>query len=402
MVSPELVVCTLGHLASTEELRERGVPAGAIRSGLARGALIRVARARYACAHLGTLDGRDDQLAAARAHGRIGCLTALRRAGVWAGDDARLHLQLRPGQHGTGRDRVDARHRPIVYHWSEPFCGADGPSPSARRAVPRPAVQAVMGGTAAAWHVARMARAQRSQDGPAVAERMSSPHDRAHDTPYDARFDTPSDNPHRVSVGRCWLVEPMEAVWRAIHCLDEENAIACLESAVHEGFITAEQLLAICAVAPEHLQAGIAEIEFTADSGQETIVRRRLRHAGFRVVAQETPKGMPAEDLVVEDCVDLETDGKQWHGLDRFQADRDRDLLYEGLGRRVLRITQRHVVHEWDTTLAAIARVVEDAQRAKAGRRTRSGPGYPAGSVGGGLGASLAQDPFSGDSLAAL
>jgi very-short-patch-repair endonuclease len=153
----------------------------------------------------------------------------------------------------------------------------------------------------------------------------------------------------------------MEAVWRAIHCLDEENAIACLESAVHEGFITAEQLLVICAIAPEHLQAGIAEIEFTADSGQETVVRRRLRHAGFRVVAQETPRGVPAEDLVVEDCVDLETDGKQWHGMDRFQADRDRDLLYEGLGRRVLRITQRHVLYEWETTLVAITRVVEDA-----------------------------------------
>ncbi|MCU1445482.1 hypothetical protein [Cryobacterium sp.] len=164
----------------------------------------------------------------------------------------------------------------------------------------------------------------------------------------------------------------MESVWRAIHCLDEENAIACLESSVHEGFITAEQLWDICAMAPEHLQAGVAEIEFTADSGQETIVRRRLRHAGFRVVAQETPRGMPAEDLVVEDCVDLETDGRQWHGPDRFQADRDRDLLYEGLGRRVLRLTQRHILDEWESTFLTISRVVEDAQREQRRRHGRS------------------------------
>ena len=299
MVSPGLVVCTLGHLASAAELRERGVSAGAIRAAVGCGALTRVARDRYACAHLQTLAGGADQLAAARAHGRIGCLSALRRASVWTGTDRQLHLQLRPGQHGTRRDPVDARGRPVVYHWAEPF-----PRSGAR----------------------------------------------------------PTDGP-RFSAGRCWLVEPVEAVWRAIHCLDEENAIACLESAVHEEFISTDELWEICALAPERLQAGIAEIEFTADSGQETVVRRRLRHAGYRVVAQETVKGLPAEDLVVEDCVAIETDGKKWHGPDRFQADRDRDLLFEGLGRRVLRLTQQHILEEWETTFLVIKRVVEDAQR---------------------------------------
>lgn len=308
MVSPGLVVCTLGHLASAAQLRERGVSGGAIRAAIGCGTLTRVARDRYACAHLQTLPGGVDQLAAARAHGRIGCLSALRRASVWTGTDQQLHLQLRPGQHGTRRDLVDARGQPIAYHWSEPF--------------PRSGVR--------------------------------------------------STDEARLSTGRCWLVEPMEAVWRAIHCLEEEDAIACLESAVHEGFISPHELWEICALAPERLQAGIAEIEFTADSGQETITRRRLRHAGYSVVAQETPRGMPAEDLVVEDCVAIETDGKKWHGPDRFQADRDRDLLYEGLGRRVLRLTQRHILAEWETTFLVIKRVVEDAQREQ--RRRRGSP----------------------------
>jgi very-short-patch-repair endonuclease len=230
---------------------------------------------------------------------------------VWTGTDQRLHLQLRPGQHGTRRDAVDDRGQPVVYHWSAPF--------------------------------------RRSDTAPTAEAQQAA----------------------RVSTGRCWLVEPMEAVWRAIHCLDEENAIACLESAVHEGFITEAELWEICALAPERLQAGIAEIELTADSGQETITRRRLRHAGYRVVAQETPKGLPAQDLVVEDCVAIETDGKKWHGPDRFQADRDRDLLYEGLGRRVLRLTQRHILAEWESTFLVIKRVVDDAQREQ---RRRQGP----------------------------
>ena len=318
MVSPELVVCTLGHLASIEELRERGVPTRAIRAAVGCGALTRVARGRYACAHLETLQGREELGAAARAHGRIGCLSALRRASVWAGTDRRLHIQLRPGQHGTRRDRVDLRGRPIVYHWTEPFPWSGGPL----------------------------------KTGPSRAGQQH-------------------DDETRFAAGRCWLVEPMEAVWRAIHCLDEENAIACLESAVHEGFITRDELWEISALAPEHLQAGIAEIEFTADSGQETIVRRRLRHAGYRVVAQESITGLPAEDLVVEDCVNLETDGKKWHGPDRFHADRERDLVYEGLGRRVLRLTQRHILYEWETTFLVIKRVVEDAQREQQRRHGR-------------------------------
>ena len=247
---------------------------------------------------------------AAAAHCRIGCLSALRRAGVWAGTDPRLHLQLRPGQHGTRRQAVDGTGRQIVYHWADAFSGTVG-NPQ------------------------------------------------------------PLDTEPRLSIGRSWLVEPMDAVWRAIHCLDEEHAIACLESAVHEGFITRAQLREICRMAPARLQAGIKEIEFTADSGQETIVRRRLRHAGLRVVAQESVYGLPAEDLVVEDCVCIETDGKKWHGPDRFQADRDRDLVFEGLGRRVLRLTLRHVLDDWESTFLTILRVVEDARREQ---KRRLGP----------------------------
>ena len=302
MVSPELVICTLGHLASVQELRERGVPARSVRTAIDRGAVTRLARGLYACAHLRALSDGPSMVLAAHAHGRIGCLSALRLAGVWAGTDPRLHLQLRPDQHGTRRQAADDTGRQIVYHWADPFPGTAGTPP-------------------------------------------------------------PPDAEPRLSTGRSWLVEPMDAVWRAIHCLDEEHAIACLESAVHEGFISRDQLAQICRLAPARLQAGIAEIEFTADSGQETIVRRRLRHAGLRVVAQESVYGLPAEDLVVEDCVCVETDGKKWHGPDRFQADRDRDLVFEGLGRRVLRLTQRHVLEDWESTYLTILRVVRDAQR---------------------------------------
>ena len=160
----------------------------------------------------------------------------------------------------------------------------------------------------------------------------------------------------------------MEAVWQAIRCLDEEHAIACLESAVHEGFLTIDQVRELCGRAPARLADGIQELEFTAGSGMETIVRRRLRHAGYSVAAQVSVAGIGDEDLVVEDCAAIETDGEKWHGPNRFHADRARDLKTDALGRRSIRLTQHQVLYEWETTLAAIERVVTDAQRERSRR----------------------------------
>lgn len=179
----------------------------------------------------------------------------------------------------------------------------------------------------------------------------------------DSRFGNPP---------RSWRVSRMESVWQAIHCLDEENAIACLESAVHQKFLTVAEVRRLCAFAPRRLQAGISEMEFTSDSGQETITRRRLRHIGYSVVAQVRVSGIPySQDLVVEDCVTLETDGKKWHGPDRFDNDRNRDSHVEGFGRRTLRLTQNHILHEWPTTLATIDRMVTDAKRERMRRTGR-------------------------------
>ena len=282
------LICTLGHSATTDELLRHGVSPARLRTAIQRGFILRAARGVYLCAH-----ADRDQRDAAAAHARLSCLSALRRAKVWAGLDRSLHLQL-PAHAGGSRPGHDRGGDPIRYHWAHPrFTG---------------------------------------------------------------------------SPERSWLVSPMEAVWQAIHCLDEEHAIACLESAVHEGFLTIVQVRELCGQAPARLAGGIQELEFTSGSGMETIVRRRLRHVGYSVVAQVSIAGIGDEDLVVEDCVALETDGEKWHGPDRFHADRIRDLKTEGLGRRAIRLTHDQIFYEWETTLAAIARVVADAQRGRSGR----------------------------------
>ncbi|WP_167136976.1 hypothetical protein [Diaminobutyricimonas sp. TR449] len=156
-----------------------------------------------------------------------------------------------------------------------------------------------------------------------------------------------------------------------MHCLDDENAIAAMESAVHEGFLTPADVMRLATLAPRRLGDGIRRLEFASGSGNETIVRLRLQRAGFRVESQAHVPGMGHEDLLVEGCVGLDVDGRQWHGEDRFAIDRDRDIHVEGLGRRALRIRTAHITDTWPHTLAVIERVVADARREQRRRQGR-------------------------------
>ncbi|WP_104083241.1 type IV toxin-antitoxin system AbiEi family antitoxin domain-containing protein [Cryobacterium sp. Y11] len=281
---PLQLICSLGHVATTDELFRSGVSAREIRAALHLGLIARAARGTYVCEHADA-----EQRQAAALHAQIACVSAVHRSDVWCGVDSALHL-MRPadarGGGETARPSADPSGRSLHFHGAKP------------------------------------------------------------------RF---------ALAGTSWMVDPVEAVWQAIHCLNEEHAIACLESALHLKFLTASQVHHLCVLAPARLQPGIREMEDTADSGLETLTRRRLRHRGFAVVAQARV-GSIYEDLVVDDCVALEIDGRQWHGATKFISDYDRDLMVEGLGRRTLRLSYRHIMYEWETTLATIERTVADAR----------------------------------------
>jgi very-short-patch-repair endonuclease len=164
----------------------------------------------------------------------------------------------------------------------------------------------------------------------------------------------------------------MQALWRAIHCLNGEHAIAALESAVHRRFVSIEDARRIGRLAPRRLQPDAFDLARGAQSGNETIVRRRLQREGYWVESQAGIPGMGHHDLLVEHCLALEVDGKEWHGEARYEADRARDLHSEGLGRHVLRLSSRQIHLEWQSTLAVIERVVADAVRQRDRRFERT------------------------------
>jgi len=166
-----------------------------------------------------------------------------------------------------------------------------------------------------------------------------------------------------------WRATRMQALWQAIRCLDEENAIAALESAIHTGFLPLDDILRLWQLAPRQLREYCPELVAISGSGNETVVRLRLQGVGFRVKPQGAIPGLGHQDLVVNDCLGLEIDSRAWHAGDEQRAiDLDRDLHAAGLGRPTIRILPAHIYSRWPQTLAVIERATADATR-EVGRR---------------------------------
>lgn len=160
-----------------------------------------------------------------------------------------------------------------------------------------------------------------------------------------------------------WRAAPIQALWQAMRCLDEENAIAAMESAIKLRYLSEAEVRRLGALTVDRLQHRMPGLIANSGSGNETITRLRLLDVGYHVEPQGALPGAGHQDLVVEDCVGVEVDSAQWHGEQIRALDYSRDLISEGLGRPVLRILPAHVHDSCSQTLAVIDRMVRDAKR---------------------------------------
>ena len=97
-----------------------------------------------------------------------------------------------------------------------------------------------------------------------------------------------------------------------------------------------------------------------ADSLLETVARWALTDAGFRVQSQVGIPGVGRVDLLVDDAVVVELDGREHHSdREAFDTDRRRDRLLLAWGLKVLRFTYSDV-------MPTGSRVVEDVRGALA------------------------------------
>lgn len=101
-------------------------------------------------------------------------------------------------------------------------------------------------------------------------------------------------------------------------------------------------------------------IDERSESVLESIARVRLRARGWTVTPQVPVGWVGRIDMVVEDTVGLELDGREFH-QSSFERDRRKDLQITVEGRHALRVSRSMLRDSWP----AVERAIEAALRAR-------------------------------------
>jgi hypothetical protein len=302
-----------GGIASRATLLRAGASPRSIERACQSKLIVSERRGLYASA---TAD--LDQRRAVRLGGLIGCLSALRRSGVWAGLDTRLHVHVPAGSKRLRVDDVVAFGRDTRTPRNDTNFLADAGMP--RVHWQRPIERIPLG-------------------------------------PRHGLTD--------------WIVPPLLALRQAVLCQEEEHAIASIDSALRKQLIPHSQLDLLFATLPRRLHRLQRELDPLADSGTESIFGVRLRRLGHVVELQRAVPGSSKFDALIDDVVAVDLDSKRWHSDERQQLwDYDKTLQSFAWGRTAIRILPHHLFDCWPETLQAIERAVHDAQDL---RRYRAG-----------------------------
>jgi very-short-patch-repair endonuclease len=166
-------------------------------------------------------------------------------------------------------------------------------------------------------------------------------------------WDAPPDGSYIASV--------LDTVLHALTCLPELEALVIAESAVLRGLVSHEDLRSRLLGAGRRRGRAVLDLVEArgSDSIVETLARTHLRRAGLRVEAQMYVEGVGPMDLLIEGCLDLETDGREHEQPSRRQRDYQRDIAAQVRGYGVARTTYSDVVHSPERMVAQVVRVVE-------------------------------------------
>jgi very-short-patch-repair endonuclease len=304
MLEAASVLVRLGHVAHLEQLRAGGCSDRALRAAVTAGEIRRLRPGWYA-----TWTADIDQVRAVTLGGSIGCVSALGRYGVWSGRDARLHVRVDPNSSRLRfqGERTATGSSSIVY------------------------------------------RSRRKLEMPLASEERPLIHWRHGGAPAPTR---------------AWIDDPASALAAALQCQDDEHAIACIDSALHERVLPVDHVARIVARSCGPARRLFALRNPGAESGGESIFSTRMRRLGYRIERQFELAGVGRFDALIEGCVLFEFDGFRYHrSRTQYRNDRDRTLAAQSYGLPTVRITPELLFDHWASTLAAVDRVIEDARR---------------------------------------
>jgi hypothetical protein len=98
-------------------------------------------------------------------------------------------------------------------------------------------------------------------------------------------------------------------------------------------------------------------VEARCESLPESLTRTRLRLLGYQVDIQVRLNDLERIDLVVDDCVGIETDGRAFH-LETFEVDRMKDVDITIADMHPLRPSANMVFTKWPRIELAVRRAI--------------------------------------------
>ena len=156
-----------------------------------------------------------------------------------------------------------------------------------------------------------------------------------------------------------WVASKADVLLHALQCLPELEALVMVESASQQGFSMdfLRERLPGRRNAPARRILDLVDVG--AESLLETLARTHLRRAGLRVEPQVDVRGVGSMDLLVEDCVDVETDGREHEAPKRRLKDYRRDNTAQALGFAVARFGYADIVHRPEEMVRQVREMVD-------------------------------------------
>jgi very-short-patch-repair endonuclease len=166
--------------------------------------------------------------------------------------------------------------------------------------------------------------------------------------------------PKAAATGSGFAVAPLElAVPDLLACQPQHHVVAVLDSLLHRRLIQRNRLDALLLAGPVRMRSLVDSLDARSEEGIESIVRFRLAAAGIRCRIQVVVRSGTRVDLLIDDWLVLEIDGKEIHAKEEaFTPDRVRAAWVMRHGRFVLRFAYATVIYDWDFVLDTVRDVI--------------------------------------------
>lgn len=155
-----------------------------------------------------------------------------------------------------------------------------------------------------------------------------------------------------------------DALAQAVRCQDARAAVATVDSVLHLGMLTWEEVRDVFSGLPVRYAVILRLVDASAESGTETFMRLVLRQLGLRYETQVEIPGVGRLDFLVEGWLIVECDSKAHHeGWAKQRRDRRRDLAAARLGLCTLRPLAEDLLCDRPSVLKAVRGLIAARRR---------------------------------------